>query len=218
MSWFGGRAERLAEEQGLQVRLGAPAVTLRRTVTRRATFDTRFKKQSGGPGQYAHISGFIEPADEASFTWAVVGGSVPAEFRSAVEKGFFAALTGGETELVGLRMVVEGGSHHANDSSDLAFHRVARMAVAEALEAAGPVVLEPIMAVEVEADADTQGPAVRSLLQRRGLVTQSASDGRTVRIEAEVPLAELFGYVAALRSATGGTGTASVTFHTYRPR
>ncbi|MCB9677722.1 MAG: elongation factor G [Alphaproteobacteria bacterium] len=211
-------AERLQSESGLRVALGAPAVAYRRTLTRRARFDTKLKKQTGGPGQYARITGFIEPRGElAPFAWEVVGGAVPSEYASAVEKGFLAALDAGETELVGVRMVVDGGDHHPNDSSDRAFARVARMALLEALDAAGPVVLEPIMAVDVEADADSQGAAIRTLLSRRGVVTDAASDGRTVRIAAEVPLAELFGWTAALRSATGGSGTASVTFREYRP-
>lgn len=210
---------RLREECGVEAALDAPTVSYRQTIRRAATFDFTRRKQTGGPGEYARIVGRIEPCDTRfDFAWDVTGGAIPTEYARSVEAGFADTLANGVDDgppIIGVRIVIEDGRTHSNDSSERAFYLAARDALREALAEASPQRLEPVMTVQVEAGAESQGAAIRSLLQRRGQITATAVDGPMVRIDAEVPLAEMFGYAGALRSVTAGAGTFSMTFARY---
>ena len=213
--------ERLRGEHGVEARLGRPTVSMRRRITRRSGFDHLHKKQGGGPGQYARVTGWIEPSEGGFvFDWDVVGGVIPTVYRSAVESGFRELLEAGMSDgvpVLDVRVVVTGGATHPNDSSELAFHLAARSALREALPEAAPVLLEPVMAVTTEADGERHGAVLGALCQRRATIRDAVQDGRRSRVEADVPLAELFGFASALRGATGGTGEYAVEFRGYRP-
>lgn len=213
---------RLNEECRVEASLGAPTVSLRQTIQRLAAFDHTRRKQTGGPGEYARIVGRVEPCEAPfEFEWAVTGGAIPAEYRSSVEAGFADTLANGPGDgppAIGVRVVIEDGRTHPNDSSERAFYLGARDALRSVIDAAGPVILEPVMTVVVEAGAESQGAAIRSLMQRRGQVIGTVVDGMYVRVTAEVPLAEMFGYAGALRSVTAGAGSFSMTFARYAPQ
>lgn len=214
-------AERLLEEYGCEVGLGAPKVSLRQTIRRAAAFDHRLCRQNGGPGMFAHLTGRVEPlAGEAvELAWEVVGGSVPSAFQEAVRRGAVEALASGmDIPAVGVRVVISDGSTHMVDSSERAFQLAAREAVLEAFAAAEPVVLEPVMRVSVEGTADQQGTLLRTLLSRRGQIRDAVVRLHSASVEADVPLSEMFGYAGALRSATGGVGGFSMQFSHFAPR
>lgn len=212
--------DRLGEEYGARVRLGDPAVAYRETIAQAATFDYRLKKQSGGPGQFAHITGRIEPIDGGfEFASQVVGGAIPQAFISACERGFQEALTAGVLEgypVTGVRVILEGGSAHSVDSSEQAFRSASRQALAEAMSQAQPQLLEPIVVVTVETPSSTFGPVQGDLAARRGHLLGSETQGDEVTIQAEVPLAEMFGYSTQLRSLTAGMAGFAMEFACYR--
>jgi elongation factor G len=212
---------RLREECRIEAELDAPTVSYRQTIGRPATFDHTRRKQTGGPGEYARIVGRIEPCDEPfAFVWRVTGGAIPSEYRAAVRAGFADTLANGPDggpPVMGVRVVVEDGRTHPNDSSERAFYLGARDAVRAALVDARPHRLEPVMTVVATTGIESQGAAIRSLLQRRGQVVGTAVDDRYVHVTAEVPLAEMFGYASALRSVTAGAGTFTMAFARYAP-
>lgn len=212
--------ERIQREYNAEVYVGTPAVAYRETINQRATFDYRLKKQSGGPGQFAHITGWIEPTNEPFvFENRVVGGAIPKEYIPACEKGFREAIATGQLEgypVTGVKVVLEGGSYHPIDSSELAFRSAAHQALEKAIANAKPYILEPIMLVEVETPNELMGRVQGDLSSRRGLLLGSQTmQGYTV-IRAEVPLVRMFGYSTDLRSLTSGIATFSMEFACYR--
>jgi elongation factor G len=217
--------ERIRREFKVDVEVGAPKVSYREAPTKSTAYDYKHKKQSGGSGQYAHIIGNLEPLEEESaetFTFEdkVVGGRVPREYIPSVEKGFRAVLGKGPIAgfpIVGVKATLVDGSYHDVDSSDMAFQICARAGFREAFLNTKPVLLEPIMKMEVEVPADFQGPVTGELNKRRGLIISTETVGNTSTIIAEVPLAETFGYSTDLRSMTQGQGVFTMEFSKYRP-
>jgi elongation factor G len=217
--------ERIRREFKVDVEVGAPKVSYREAPTKGTAYDYKHKKQTGGSGQYAHIIGHLEPLPEEStenfiFEDAVVGGRVPREYIPSVEKGFRAVLGKGPIAgfpIVGVKATLEDGSYHDVDSSDMAFQTCARAGFREAFLNTKPVLLEPIMKMEVEVPSDFQGPVTGELNKRRGLIVSTETVGNTSTIIAEVPLAETFGYSTDLRSMTQGQGVFTMEFSKYRP-
>jgi elongation factor G len=215
--------ERMKREYGCEVQTGAPQVAYRECISARAEFNYTHKKQTGGAGQYAKVGGYIEPlpdGDGFEFSNEVRGGAVPTEYVPACEKGFASACEKGsliEAPVLGVRVVLNDGAAHAVDSSDLAFQLAARSAFREAYARAKPVVLEPIMRVEVEGPSEFQGAYIKSIMQRRGLVAGSTDVEGFARVEAQVPLAAMFGFATDLRSASQGKAEFTMEFARYAP-
>ncbi len=213
--------ERMRREYNAAVTTGAPQVAYRETVTTRADFNYTHKKQTGGAGQYGRVAGYIEPFPEGEFEFVnkIVGGAIPTEFISSVEKGFRSSLKKGYLlgfPVTGVRLVINDGAAHSVDSSDTAFQAAARGAFKEGFKKAKPAILEPIMKVAVETPTEYQGAVMGSLNQRRGMILGTQDEGDMCVIEAEVPLAEMFGYSTDLRSATQGKAQFTMEFSTYR--
>jgi elongation factor G len=197
-----------------------PRVAYRETLSQRAAYNYTHKKQTGGSGQYGKVMGYIEPYAEGDFEFVdeVKGGAIPRNFIPAVEKGFKSMLGKGRKigfPVVNVRVVLNDGQSHAVDSSDIAFQEAARGAWREAFDRAKPKILEPIMRVVAEGPADFSGNVLATLMQRRGMIIGSQDDGGFARIEAEVPLAEMFGYAMTLRSATQGKAEFTMEFSRY---
>jgi len=215
--------ERMKREYGVEVEAGKPQVAYRETIQQRADFNYLHKKQTGGSGQFGRVVGYIEPALESDFEfdWKVVGGNIPTEFSSSVEKGFKASIVKGRLigfPVVNFRAVVTDGASHAVDSSDNAFQAAGRGAFRQAYPAAKPVILEPIMKLSVEGPQEFAGAINRTINQRRGMIIdQPPADGGYTRVDAEVPLSEMFGYSTVLRSATQGKAEFSMEFAKYAP-
>jgi len=214
--------ERMKREYGAAVETGAPQVAYREAISRRAEFDYLHKKQTGGSGQYAKVVGYIEPLEEGDYEFvdSIRGGSIPTEFIPACDKGFRSALEKGSLigfPIVGVRAVLNDGNSHAVDSSDMAFQTASRAAFREAYRKAAPQILEPVMRVSVEGPGEFQGTIYKSLMQRRGTILGSTEDAGFARVEAEVPLAEMFGYSTDLRSGTQGKAEFTMEFARYAP-
>jgi elongation factor G len=213
--------ERMRQEYNVRVDVGAPAVAYRETIGRSATFDYRLKKQGGGPGQFAHITGRIEPCDEPFvFENRVIGGAIPKEYIPACEKGFRDAVDSGLLigyPVTGVKVTLDGGSYHAVDSSEMAFRYAAKQGFLQAFPQANPIVLEPMMLVEVETPSEFVGRVQGDLSARRGMLLGSQTQGTDTAIRAEVPLVEMFGYSKAVRSLTSGQATFSMEFAAYHP-
>ncbi|MFM8494551.1 MAG: elongation factor G [Planctomycetia bacterium] len=217
--------ERIKREFKVDVEVGAPKVSYREAPTRATEYEYKHKKQTGGSGQFAHIVGRLDPlpedaAETFEFEDAVVGGRVPREYIPSVEKGFRASLAKGPIAgfpIVGVKATLSDGSYHDVDSSDMAFQICARAGFREAFLNTKPVLLEPIMKIEVEVPADFQGPVTGELNKRRGLIISTETVGNTSTIVAEVPLAETFGYSTDLRSMTQGQGVFTMEFSKYKP-
>ena len=214
--------ERMRREYGAEVTTGAPQVAYREAISRRAEFNYLHKKQTGGSGQYARVAGYLEPLQGADYEFVddIKGGLIPTEYIPSCDKGFRSALSKGSLigfPIVGIRVVINDGAAHAVDSSDMAFQAAARKAFREAYRRAGPQILEPLMKVSVEGPGEFQGTIYRSLMQRRGTIIGSMEDEGFARIDAEVPLAEMFGYSTDLRSATQGKAEFTMEFARYTP-
>jgi elongation factor G len=212
--------ERMKREYNAEVYAGAPAVAYRETISQVGKFDYTLKKQTGGSGDFAHVVGRIEPCDEPFvFEKRVVGGAIPTQFIPACEKGFRDALSSGLLigyPVTGVKVILEGGSYHTVDSSELAFRVAAKHGFEQAFAIAKPIILEPIMLVEVETPNEYVGRIQGDLSSRRGLVLGSQTmEGYSV-IRAEVPLKEMFGYSMTVRSLTSGQANFSMEFATYR--
>ena len=207
--------ERIRREYGVEITVGAPKVSYRECPTKRIEFDHKLKKQTGGSGQFAHIKGAIEPIeadseDSFEFTDNVVGGRIPKQYIPAIEKGFRDSLVKGpvaEYPVVATAVVLDDGSFHEVDSSEKSFYNCAQGCFREYFKKAAPKLLEPIMNVEIECPEDFQGPVVGDVIRRRGIMTNTDTDGGNCVIRAEVPLSETFGYATDLRSMTQGQGT-----------
>ncbi len=212
--------ERMKREYKCEVIPGMPQVAYRETITQRADFNYTHKKQTGGSGQYGRIAGYIEPFKEGSYEFVdlIKGGAIPNEFIPSCDKGFRAAMEKGTLigfPVTGVRCVINDGQSHPVDSSDIAFQFAAIGAFREAYEKAKPAILEPIMKVVVETPNEFQGNVFASLNQRRGIIMANTEDNTFSRIEAEVPLSEMFGYSTVLRSLTQGKAEFSMEFEKY---
>ena len=208
--------ERMKREYKAEVKVGKPEVAYREAISQKAEFNFTHKKQTGGSGQYARVAGYIEPiaqtnpdepAKEYEFVDEVKGGAIPTEYIPSCDKGFQAAMKKGSQigfPVIGVRCVVNDGQWHPVDSSDMAFQTAAIGAFREAFEKAKPVILEPIMKVEVEGPSEFQGNIFGSINQRRGMIVSSTEDNNQCQVIAEVPLSEMFGYSTVLRSLTQG--------------
>jgi elongation factor G len=216
--------ERMKREYKAIVVTSPPRVAYRETITRRAEYDYTHKKQTGGSGQYGRVAGYIEPAQEGGpsfeFVDEVVGGVIPREFIPAVNKGFVSMQAKGrliEAPVTGVKVILNFGSYHQVDSSDIAFQEAARGAWRSVYEKAKPIILEPIMKVSCEGPAEFHGPIVGTLMQRRGVVLGVTEQDGFAQIDAEVPLAEMFGYSTTIRSSTQGKAEFSMEFSRYAP-
>jgi elongation factor G len=217
--------ERMKREYNCEVNVGKPQVAYRETITKVAKLDYTHKKQTGGSGQFAKVVGLLEPLPSDStenyvFENEVVGGSIPREFIPGVDKGFREQLKKGlliGAPVVNVKCVVNDGSYHAVDSSELAFRLAAMASIRESYQAAGPIILEPIMKVEVAAPEEFQGTVIGLLNQRRGVILTSETQDRYFVGTANVPFSEMFGFSTFLRSATQGKGEFSMEFAKYEP-
>jgi elongation factor G len=216
--------ERMRREYKLDVEVGAPKVSYREAPTKETEYDFKHKKQTGGSGQYAHVKGHFYPLpDDApepfEFVDDVIGGRIPREYIPSVEKGFRDSLKKGPVAgypIVGVKTVLEDGSYHDVDSSDMAFQICARNCFRETFLKMKPMLLEPVMKLEVEVPVNFQGSVTGELTSRRGMIVSSDVQGAVAVIEAEVPLAETFGYSTDLRSMTQGQGTFTMEFSRYK--
>ena len=216
--------ERIRREYKVDCTVGAPKVSYRETPTRETPFNYKHRKQTGGSGQYAHIVGVMVPIPADSpepfiFENDVTGGRIPSEYIPSVEKGFRNSLQKGPVagyEVLGVKMILTDGSYHDVDSSDMAFQICARDCFRETFRKSDPVLLEPIMKVEVETPVEFQGPVTGQVSSKRGVILGTENRGGFAVILAEVPLAEMFGYSNDLRSMTQGKGNFSMEFLKYQ--
>ena len=213
--------ERMRREYGAAVATGMPQVAYRETITRRAEFNYTHKKQTGGAGQFGRVAGYIEPVQDQDFVFEsqVVGGSIPTQYIPACEKGFKSQMAKGprmEYPVTGVRVVINDGQSHSVDSSEMAFQAAARGAFQEAYPKAKPIIMEPIMKVVVETPTEYQGAVMGSLNQRRGIIMGTQDEGVYCTIEAQIPLAEMFGYSTNLRSLTQGKAQFTMEFCAYK--
>ena len=213
--------DRMTREFGVACSVGRPQVAYRETIRRPSESETRFVRQTGGRGQFAHVRLQVEPRAAGSgfaFESTVKGGNVPAEYIPAVEKGVRQALDNGPVggyPVVDVKATLVDGSHHPVDSSDLAFVTAGSMAFKEAARKARPVILEPIMKMEIVTPDDFFGDLLADLNVRRGSVSSVEARGSTQIMRAELPLAEAFGYTTTLRSLSQGRATSSMEFSHY---
>jgi len=205
----------------VEANIGAPQVAYREKITRQVTEDYVHKKQTGGSGQFARVKIVCDPLPPATgfeFENKVVGGSVPKEFIPGVEKGLESVLGSGVLAgfpVVDLKVSLVDGAYHEVDSSALAFEIAARMALREALKKGGPVLLEPIMKVEVVTPEDYTGSVIGDLNSRRGQIQGQDMRGNANVVTAMVPLQNMFGYVSNLRSMSQGRATFTMQFDHY---
>jgi elongation factor G len=217
--------ERMKREYGVDLVTGAPQVAYRETITKSADFDYTHKKQTGGQGQFSRVAGFMEPIEseegkDYEFVDKVVGGSIPREYIGSCDKGFRSCLERGSLigfPIIGVRCVINDGAYHDVDSSDMAFQIGARYAFRQGFQKAAPLILEPIMKVDVEGPTEFQGAILASVNQRRGMILNTTEENGYAKIEAEVPLADMFGYSTVLRSSTQGKAEFAMEFSKYAP-
>jgi len=213
--------ERMRREYNAPVVTSPPQVAYREAISQRAEFDYLHKKQTGGSGQFGKVCGYVEPIeDEYEFEDKIVGGSVPRQFIGSVDKGFKSMMAKGQLighPITGVKVVLNDGSAHAVDSSEMAFQEAAKGAWRQVYSRAKPRILEPVMKVSVEGPEDHQGSVLTTLMQRRGMIIGTQDQDGMTRIEAEVPLGEMFGYSTTLRSATQGKAEFSMEFSRYLP-
>jgi elongation factor G len=215
--------DRLRREYGVDANIGAPQVAYRETISRPHTETYTHKKQTGGSGQYAEVKIAFEPLDRNGgivFENEVVGGAVPKEYIPAVEKGIrqqaeTGVLAGFPT--VDFKFSLLDGKYHDVDSSALAFEIAAKACFRDGMKRASPIILEPIMDVEVTTPQDHVGDVVGDLNRRRGMIQNQESSGSTVIVRAHVPLKEMFGYISDLRGMTKGRASFTMQFHHYDP-
>jgi elongation factor G len=212
--------ERMKREYKCEVETGMPQIAYRETITQRSEFNYTHKKQTGGSGQYGRVAGFMEPTESGDYEFvdAIKGGSIPNEYIPSCDKGFKEAVKKGSLigfPIVNVRCTINDGQSHAVDSSDIAFQLAAIGAFREAYPKAKPCILEPIMKVSVEGPTEFQGNIFASINQRRGIITSSTEDGSFSRVDAEVPLSEMFGYSTVLRSLTQGKAEFTMEFEKY---
>ena len=204
--------DRLLREFKVEANVGNPQVAYRETITKEASVDTKYSKQSGGHGQYGHCKMRIEPNPGKGFEFVseVVGGAIPKEYIPAIEAGVRGAMQNGVLagyNVVDVKCVVFDGSYHEVDSSEMAFKMVGSMAFKEAMQKAAPVLMEPIMNISVITPDDYIGDVLGDITARRGMMKKMEQrNGGVQQIDATVPLASMFGYATDLRSKTQGRG------------
>ncbi len=215
--------DRLKREFNVDANVGRPQVAYRETITRESDVESKFIRQTGGRGQYGHVKIKMEPGEEGSgiaFIDEIKGGTVPREYIPAVEKGIReAADTGVVAGYPVIDVVVKlyDGSYHEVDSSEMAFKIAGSMAFKDAVHKAKPIILEPLMKVEVVVPEDFMGSVMGNLSSRRGKIMGTELRGAMQAIRAEVPLSEMFGYATELRSMTEGRGSFTMEFSHYSP-
>ena len=213
--------DRMKREFGVEANVGAPQVAYREAIRKQVEIEGKFVKQSGGRGQYGHVWLRMEPNEAGKgfeFIDEIKGGAVPREYIPAVEKGLLETLPSGVLAgypVVDVKVILFDGSYHDVDSNENAFKMAASIAFKDGMRKASPVLLEPMMAVEVETPEDFMGNVVGDLSSRRGMIQGMEDIPGLKVIRAEVPLAEMFGYSTALRSATQGRATYSMEFKHY---
>ncbi len=213
----------LKRTHGVEVDVGKPQVAYRESITKLLTDTYVHKKQSGGSGQFAKIDYTIEPGEPGvgfEFESKVTGGNVPREFWPAVEKGFANSMEKGPLAgypMVDVKVTLTDGGFHAVDSSAIAFEIAAKSAYRQSFPKAGPQILEPIMNVDVFTPEDHMGDVIGDLNRRRGMIKSQTSNPMGVRVKADVPLSEMFGYIGDLRTMTSGRGQFSMEFGQYSP-
>jgi elongation factor G len=213
--------DRMKREFGVEASVGKPQVAYRETIRKATEIEGKFVKQSGGRGQYGHVWLKVEPNEAGKgfeFVDAIKGGVVPREYIPAVNKGVVETLPNGVVAgfpVVDVKVTLFDGSYHEVDSNENAFKMAASIAFKDGMRKANPVLLEPMMSVEVETPEDYAGTVMGDLSSRRGMV-QGMDDvlGGKI-IKAEVPLSEMFGYSTSLRSATQGRATYTMEFKHY---
>lgn len=215
--------DRMIREFNVDANIGKPQVAYRETIRKAVTStEGRYVRQTGGRGQYGHVIIDIEPTGDGGgfeFIDKVVGGDVPREYISAVDTGVQEALDVGVLAgypIVDIRVTLTGGSSHDVDSSEMAFKIAGSMALKDAVRKASPVLLEPIMSVEVVTPEEYLGDVIGDLSSRRGRVEGTETRGNSAVVNAQVPLAEMFGYATDLRSRTQGRATFTMQFHSYQ--
>ncbi|MBN2038584.1 MAG: elongation factor G [Spirochaetes bacterium] len=212
--------ERMKREYDVAVDVGMPEVAYREAITETVTFDYTHKKQTGGAGQFARIAGQIEPTSDAPYEFVdqIKGGVIPNEFIPSCDKGFHEALKKGTLvgyPITGVKVTLLDGDFHPVDSSTMAFQTASTAAFRQVYSKAKPQLLEPIMKVSVEGPSEFQGNVFSSINQRRGMIVSTTEDDVLCRVEAEVPLSEMFGYSTDLRSMTQGKSEFTMEFLKY---
>ena len=217
--------DRLLREYKVEANVGAPQVAYREALTKAVDVESKYAKQSGGRGQYGHCKVRFEPMDANGdnlyqFDSEVVGGAIPKEFIQPISEGIEEAMKAGTLggyPVVGVHATVYDGSYHEVDSSEMAFHIAGSMAFKDAMQKGAPVLLEPIMKVEVTMPEEYMGDVIGDINSRRGQVEGMDDLGGGKIVRAHVPLAEMFGYATDLRSRTQGRGNYSMFFEKYAP-
>ncbi len=212
--------ERMRREYKVELETGMPQVAYRETITQAATFDYTHKKQTGGAGQYGRVAGIMEPITDKDYEFVdmIKGGVIPNEYIPSCDKGFKQCLPKGKIigfPIVGVKLTINDGNFHPVDSSDIAFQQAAIGGFWQAFEKAKPEILEPVMKVSVEGPSEFQGNILGSINQRRGMIVSTTEESNFTRIEAEVPLSEMFGYSTVLRSLTQGKAEFTMEFLKY---
>jgi elongation factor G len=211
----------MLREYKVEANVGKPQVAYRETIRKPSDAEGKYIRQSGGKGQYGHVVIKVEPGEEASgfiFVSKIVGGSIPKEYVPAVEQGIKEACETGIVSgypMIDLKVTLLDGSYHDVDSSEMAFKIAGSMAVRNAVQKASPVVLEPMMKVEVEVPEDYIGNIIGDLNSRRGQIEGQSTDQGIASVSAKVPLAEMFGYATDIRSKTQGRGIFTMEFSHY---
>ena len=217
---------KLVRDMGVNVRVGRPRVAYKEAISKEATMEAKFVKQTGGRGQFGHVVLKIEPlltedghfSRENEFENAIVGGAIPKEYIPAVENGVKEGLSSGELAgypVVGAKVTLLDGSFHAVDSSEIAFEQAAVIALRDVMKEAEPVLLEPVMRVQAVVPEANYGAVQGNLISKRGVITDTHVHGNMCVLDAKVPLAEMFGYSGQIRGATAGRGSFSMEPLTY---
>ncbi|NJM77262.1 MAG: elongation factor G [Acaryochloridaceae cyanobacterium RU_4_10] len=213
--------DRMMREFKVEANVGAPQVAYRETIRKAVKAEGKFIRQSGGKGQYGHVEIQLEPAEPGSgfeFVSKIVGGSVPKEYIGPAEQGMEEACAAGILAgypMIDLKATLIDGSYHDVDSSEMAFKIAGSMAIKEAVMKASPVLLEPVMKVEVEVPEDFLGGVMGDLISRRGHIEGQSVDQGLAKVTTKVPLATMFGYATDIRSMTQGRGIFSMEFSSY---
>ena len=212
--------ERMKREYNCEVVTGQPQVAYRESITARGDFNYTHKKQTGGSGQYGRVAGFMEPDSEKDYEFidSIKGGAIPNEYIPSCDKGFQKAMKEGSligAQIVGVKITINDGQYHPVDSSDNAFQIAAIGAFREGYMKAKPVILEPIMKVQIAAPNEFQGNVFGLINQRRGIIGETTDENNTSVVNAEVPLSEMFGFSTILRSSTQGKGEFTMEFEKY---
>jgi len=214
--------DRLVREYKIEAYVGRPQVAYRETIAHDADAEGKYIRQTGGRGQYGHVQLHVEPAQGKGIVFedATVGGTVPREFIPAVERGVRESLARGVMAgypVIDVAVRLTGGSYHELDSSEMAFQIAGSMGATAAAREAGPVLLEPLMQVEVLTPDEFMGEVTGNLASRRGRVSGMEARGSAQAVTAEVPLASMFGYSTDVRSMTQGRATYTMQFSRYAP-